>query len=178
MRVNLLPHDERPLKSSTVRIGFVVAVLGAVLLLVIAGFSIFGNMQVKQLQSQYTNMVRSIDLLEKQKKQLDALQAAIGELKLAQEQYQGVMGPFAGGQQNLIDYIGDAVSKTPPGIYLERVAFYDGKVHIEGYTRDLSNLSHYIQVIKQSTLSLAVERLEPHETSGFTQFLIQVEEGV
>ena len=176
MKVNLLPIDERPLKASAVRSGFIVSVVGILILSLALGAAVFGNMQLKQLHIQQQNTARNLDILERQRVQLDILQKSVAELQHAHQHFHSLLE--AAKDRRLPEFVINAMQEIPFGLFVERAVISNGKMEIEGYTQDLGHLTRYMQKLKESSLDVSVASLLPHTPSGFTQFLIEIEAGV
>lgn len=142
IKINLLPPEERALRSYTVRWEFLIGVFGIALLLVITGYSFIQSQSVKSLDQEYNSLVQHNQLLQQQKSRVDRLRDEVEQLEQISTDYGSLL--LHKEQSRLVENLIISTDGMPEDLWLERLTYRSGVWQLAGYSGSLSTLSQYV----------------------------------
>ena len=170
MRINLLPKEERPLKQSQVRWGFLVGLLGFLALAAVLVFAGVENARLQTLTAAHQDALARQTVLQAQVKNVNALRQQITDLEAEEQVYQGVLSGTASAAMVL-----PAVSDHDLDLlWIEGVICKEESMQIAGYTRDVTSLSSYLNQLQRLGEDAELTHILPLDGTDFQVFAIEV----
>jgi len=170
MRINLLPKDERPLKQSQVRWGFLVGLVGFLALAAVLTFSWVENARWQALSAAYNEALAREALLQRQVQSVTALRQQIAALEAEETLYRDLMPE----QPSPAAALAVASSQAAGQLWIEKMVWSGAALRINGYTRDVAALSGYLTQLQSWAAEADLRQLTPQEGSDFHMFAIEV----
>lgn len=171
MRINLLPKEERPLKQSTVRPGFIVGIAVLLLFGVVGFMTMREHERVGQLYAAYDRALANEAGLQRQVQGVSRLRQELAELEVREKAYQELLTE---------DYVAAAllptlVERAFPGLWVEALVWDEAQVEISGYTKDMTSVSRYLNYLNERSDQASLSFVQPIESTNFILFGITVE---
>lgn len=170
MRVNLLPKEERPLRQSQVRWEFLVVVIGTLLLATVVTFSWLEMLTVQDLKNTVQEVQSRELALQKQVITVQNLRKEILNLETIEKGYKALLG----GQNASLSNLETLTQQRFPSLWIEALILEDNKVTVQGYTRDMTSLSLYLNWIHEISEKALLQKVSAQGNTGFYLFSIEV----
>ncbi len=174
MRIDLLPADLRPPKTTGIRWIFLVSVLAFVFLVVVGGFAFLQHLQLTTLRQQHQNAVEYTMQLQRQRAEVDALQAELRELESRYDEYEQIVERAQAGFHP--EHILTVQESASARVWWETMDFVNSEAAITGYTFELSALSDMLRNLGFRAAEPTVRRMDSHDQSRLIQFIVETEE--
>lgn len=175
MRINLLPIEERPLDSFTIRWEFAVILLGIVLLLITSGYGIMQSLAVKSLKYEYESAVDQGLMLKFQRNEITTMQDQNRVLETKLNHYQEITNH---NNNNLsIHSLTLIMESIPANIWIEDLEMQSNTIYINGYTFDTVTVSQFLRNLSNSGFQTTVKQLNQSSTGKLTSFVIEIQRG-
>lgn len=175
MRINLLPIEERPLDSFTIRWEFVVILLGIVLLLVINGYGFIQSTQVKSLQNQLDGIVDENLLLKIQRNQVTDMQQQNRNLETKLSSYKEITS--SNSDLLSLDSLAAIMESIPANIWVENLEIQAETILVYGYTFDTAMVSQFLRNLTGEGFRTTVRELNQQTVGNLTSFVVEVQRG-
>lgn len=174
MRIDLLPVDLRPPKTTGVRWIFLVSVLACVFVVAVAGTAFLQHLQLSTLRQQHQSAVDYTMQLQRQRAQVDALQTELRELESRFDEYEQIVEHAQGGFHP--EHILAVQESASVRVWWETMDFVNSEAAITGYTFELSALSDMLRNLGLRAADPTVQRMQNHDRSRLIQFIVETEE--
>lgn len=169
MKINLLPKEERPLKHSEVRWGFLVGLIAVLLLGSVSFFSWIAADKLKQATIAHQSALSREAALQKQAAQVQVLRK---DLAQAAEEHANVAVLLPAPEKSL-PLLPALTGHNLSQLWVETVTWQADKVELKGYTRDITHLSRYLNHLNEHSEESSLRSISPYEDSGFSVFSIE-----
>lgn len=170
MRVNLLPKDQRPLKQSQVRWGFLVGLAGVLLL---GATLLFSWIEINRVTSLHTSVLEAQNrdlLLQRQVQGVQTLRKEVADLEATEKSYGGLFAP----RSETINLIPKLTAHPFDNLWVEASFWKGDQVELVGYTQNMTSLSQYLNYLNERSEQALLQTVHPYEETGFFVFSIQL----
>lgn len=174
MRINLLPVEERPLDTFAIRWEFVAILLGIVLLVLVNGYGLMRNLQVRTLNFQYNGIVEENMFLKMQRNEVNAIQEKNRVLENKLKHYQEITS--MGENSISLKSILEITECIPTNVWIDDLQLQSEMVVIYGYTVSTATVSQFLRNLSDAGFDANVRNFE-QIAGNVTRFSIDVKGG-
>lgn len=175
MRINLIPVEQRPLRSNSVRWPVIIVFIGIVCLLVLSGYSLMQSATVREKREELSQLQQSRVTLERQRQQIDSLQTMLQNIQRTENIYTDLVR--SADNRFVIGLLDVFATSGIPEIWLESVVFQESSFRATGYTFDPTSLARLLHVLSVNEYIVAVEQLNHDLTNRLVTFSLSITGG-
>jgi Tfp pilus assembly protein PilN len=161
MKMNLLPKDERPLKQSQVRWGFLVGLVGFLALAAALSLTWLETAKLDALSLAHQDALSREAMLRKQVQSINAIREDIKALESTESVYNELLAVQAGS----FAAVPDLVDHPFTDLWIEGLIWKADTISLVGYTRNMASITGLLNYLTERSEHVELKSAQPMQVN-------------